>query len=221
MPHEGIINHTFHKTFCIIYPINSCYEKILILWYIFMRCRPLSSKFKQNISLRLLNVCIMWEGGFFSKTFFEVQLYENVFDCGDSKSFCGETRIKDVFFLFLLLQKMLTYNPSKRISAREALNHPYFEDLDKTILPTSNINADWATQTHVTCSSPLWIYHYVNTCVSVVTLLAEFVCHWILFNKTAPSILFCTRDTFRHPSFHRNRSSSVQTKRMNDCLKYN
>eukprot|EP00897_Mesotaenium_endlicherianum_P003892 jgi/Mesen1/3530/ME000197S02542 len=33
-----------------------------------------------------------------------------------------------------LLQKMLVYEPSKRISAKEALNHPYFDDLDKSQL---------------------------------------------------------------------------------------
>lgn len=31
-----------------------------------------------------------------------------------------------------LLSKMLTYEPSRRIGARDALNHPYFADLDKT-----------------------------------------------------------------------------------------
>jgi serine/threonine protein kinase len=29
-------------------------------------------------------------------------------------------------------QKMLAYEPSKRISAKAALSHPYFDDLDKT-----------------------------------------------------------------------------------------
>ena len=28
-------------------------------------------------------------------------------------------------------QKMLKYNPAERISAKQALNHPYFDDLDK------------------------------------------------------------------------------------------
>eukprot|EP00249_Psilotum_nudum_P032225 c47492_g1_i1 orf=178-1095(-) len=31
-----------------------------------------------------------------------------------------------------LLSKMLIYNPSKRISAKSALQHPYFDDLDKS-----------------------------------------------------------------------------------------
>ncbi|GBG60961.1 hypothetical protein CBR_g18560 [Chara braunii] len=31
-----------------------------------------------------------------------------------------------------LLQKMLQYDPAKRISAKEALHHPYFDDLDKS-----------------------------------------------------------------------------------------
>jgi serine/threonine protein kinase len=30
-----------------------------------------------------------------------------------------------------LLERMLRYEPSKRISAKEALDHPYFQDLDK------------------------------------------------------------------------------------------
>ncbi|XP_062511406.1 cyclin-dependent kinase 1-like [Corticium candelabrum] len=34
-----------------------------------------------------------------------------------------------------LLKKMLIYNPGKRISARQALLHPYFDDLSKAALP--------------------------------------------------------------------------------------
>jgi len=34
-----------------------------------------------------------------------------------------------------LLEQMLIYDPSKRISARKALLHPYFDDLDKQTLP--------------------------------------------------------------------------------------
>ena len=34
-----------------------------------------------------------------------------------------------------LLDKMLVYDPSKRISAKQALKHPYFDDLDKSDLP--------------------------------------------------------------------------------------
>ncbi len=34
-----------------------------------------------------------------------------------------------------LLNAMLVYNPAKRISAKAALRHPYFDDLDKNTLP--------------------------------------------------------------------------------------
>ena len=34
-----------------------------------------------------------------------------------------------------LLDQMLVYDPAKRISAKKALLHPYFDDLDKTTLP--------------------------------------------------------------------------------------
>ncbi|OMP12326.1 hypothetical protein COLO4_03303 [Corchorus olitorius] len=33
-----------------------------------------------------------------------------------------------------LLEQMLQYDPSKRISAKKAMEHPYFDDLDKTYL---------------------------------------------------------------------------------------
>nr|XP_009510322.1 PREDICTED: glycogen synthase kinase-3 beta isoform X2 [Phalacrocorax carbo] len=38
-----------------------------------------------------------------------------------------------------LLSKMLIYDPSKRISGKMALNHPYFDDLDKSTLPANLI----------------------------------------------------------------------------------
>ena len=34
-----------------------------------------------------------------------------------------------------LLEQMLVYDPAKRISAKKALLHPYFDDLDKNSLP--------------------------------------------------------------------------------------
>ena len=37
-----------------------------------------------------------------------------------------------------LIQKMLTYDPATRISAKASLHHPYFLDLDKSSLPASN-----------------------------------------------------------------------------------
>ena len=36
-----------------------------------------------------------------------------------------------IFFSF----RMLIYDPAKRISAKQALQHPYFDDLDKSDLP--------------------------------------------------------------------------------------
>ncbi|XP_076349573.1 cyclin-dependent kinase 1-like isoform X2 [Tachypleus tridentatus] len=36
-----------------------------------------------------------------------------------------------------ILQKMLMYDPSKRITAKVALHHPYFDDLEKSILPAN------------------------------------------------------------------------------------
>ncbi|KAL7990325.1 hypothetical protein Chor_013755 [Crotalus horridus] len=39
----------------------------------------------------------------------------------------------------LASQKMLIYDPAKRISGRMALNHPYFDDLDKSKLPANRL----------------------------------------------------------------------------------
>ena len=36
---------------------------------------------------------------------------------------------------------MLIYNPAKRISAKAALDHPYFNDLDLSTLPASKQTA--------------------------------------------------------------------------------
>jgi serine/threonine protein kinase len=36
-----------------------------------------------------------------------------------------------------LLMQMAVYNPGKRLSAKKALDHPYFNDLDKSSLPCS------------------------------------------------------------------------------------
>ena len=38
------------------------------------------------------------------------------------------------------VQKMLLYNPGKRINAKAALVHPYFDDLDKSTLPAAHIS---------------------------------------------------------------------------------
>ncbi|XP_068211351.1 cyclin-dependent kinase 1 isoform X1 [Palaemon carinicauda] len=37
-----------------------------------------------------------------------------------------------------LLSKTLIYDPTRRITAKEALDHPYFDDLDKSTLPAPN-----------------------------------------------------------------------------------
>lgn len=45
---------------------------------------------------------------------------------------------------FLSLQEMLIYNPAKRISAKQALKHPYFDDLDKSTLPSSQFQSPFS-----------------------------------------------------------------------------
>lgn len=37
-----------------------------------------------------------------------------------------------------LLQRMFIYDPAKRISAKVAIKHPYFDDVDKEKLPSFN-----------------------------------------------------------------------------------
>ena len=39
-----------------------------------------------------------------------------------------------------IFQEMLIYDPAERISAKKALNHVYFANLDKSALPASIIN---------------------------------------------------------------------------------
>ena len=35
---------------------------------------------------------------------------------------------------------MLEYQPANRISAKRAVNHPYFDDLDKSLIPDEEIS---------------------------------------------------------------------------------
>ena len=53
-------------------------------------------------------------------------------------------------FVFFFEQKMLVYDPAKRISAKAALQHPFFFDLDKTSLPTF---WTWTATVDPKCSS--------------------------------------------------------------------
>ena len=41
-----------------------------------------------------------------------------------------------------LLQKMIIYDPNKRISGKAALLHPYFDNLDTSTLPTNGMGGD-------------------------------------------------------------------------------
>lgn len=38
----------------------------------------------------------------------------------------------------MFMQKMLIYNPGERLSAVQAMQHPYFSDLDKQTLPADS-----------------------------------------------------------------------------------
>lgn len=40
-----------------------------------------------------------------------------------------------------LIQKLLTYNPEERFSAKQALNHPYFRDLVEQELKLSKMSS--------------------------------------------------------------------------------
>uniref|UniRef100_A0A915HPH6 Uncharacterized protein n=1 Tax=Romanomermis culicivorax TaxID=13658 RepID=A0A915HPH6_ROMCU len=42
---------------------------------------------------------------------------------------------------FDLLQKMLIYDPAYRISSKAIINHPYFDDLNKNVLPAAIIKS--------------------------------------------------------------------------------
>lgn len=54
----------------------------------------------------------------------------NVFDAHPQEDLAETFRIsKDKQNLIDLLKKLLRYDPSQRIPAKEALNHPYFDDV--------------------------------------------------------------------------------------------
>ncbi|XP_075227035.1 cyclin-dependent kinase 1 [Lycorma delicatula] len=51
-----------------------------------------------------------------------------------------KTQVKNIDETGLdLLEQMLIYNPSQRISAKQAIKHPFFNDLDKTTLPKTDL----------------------------------------------------------------------------------
>lgn len=45
------------------------------------------------------------------------------------------------YYVHVILQQMLIYDPANRISAKKALNHIYFANLDKSALPASTITS--------------------------------------------------------------------------------
>ena len=47
--------------------------------------------------------------------------------------------VADNLFTRYIFQRCLVYNPAKRISAKVALCHPYFDDLDKKALPGTHV----------------------------------------------------------------------------------
>lgn len=53
-------------------------------------------------------------------------------DCG----LCGSMLCKHHIYSLhkFVMQEMLHYEPSRRISAKKAMEHPYFDDLDKSYL---------------------------------------------------------------------------------------
>lgn len=60
--------------------------------------------------------------------------YKNTFP--NWTNFTLEQQVKNIDKLGLdLLREMLIYNPTKRITALEALKHPYFDDFDKSSIP--------------------------------------------------------------------------------------
>lgn len=60
--------------------------------------------------------------------------YKNTFP--NWTNYTLESQVKNIDKLGLdLLREMLIYNPVKRITALDALKHPYFDDLDKSSIP--------------------------------------------------------------------------------------
>jgi serine/threonine protein kinase len=56
--------------------------------------------------------------------------------------------------MFFFLQKMLIFDPSKRITASEALQHPYFEDSGLTRISLSPSLAPRPLDARVATASP-------------------------------------------------------------------
>ncbi|XP_007441197.2 cyclin-dependent kinase 1 [Python bivittatus] len=67
-----------------------------------------------------------------------LQDYKNTFPKWKPSSLASHVKNLDDDGLDLL-SKTLIYDPAKRISGRVALNHPYFDDLDKSKLPANRI----------------------------------------------------------------------------------
>lgn len=61
--------------------------------------------------------------------------YKETFPCWNSNQLREQVKVLNDDGIDLL-EKMLTYNPVNRISARKILEHKYFNGFDKVLVPT-------------------------------------------------------------------------------------
>ena len=101
-----------------------------------------------------------------------------------------------MYFIFFVFQKMLIYDPVDRISAKAILRHRYFNDLDKSGLPSKNFvpldMCDRGDRPMLSWSDVVWMNVWLYVAFSAFLHFLFLTFCWIVHSSKNVFIIYST-----------------------------